>query len=267
MKGLVVAAGLSRRMQDLDAGANKVLLNLGDGKTLLSNLFDQFDAVGASPIYTTAGYDGAAVRDACRDRSTVLLNPFFEHYGVLSSLWAARPELYAAPFLLSVGDHYIEREAVVEFSKSQPEASILVQVELKKCDDEDMKVFINPRRELLTLSKTWPKKEGTAIGEFTGMVRFSSAGSRLFFDSLASLTWQAGAGPTLFIADVLMACHKREALAFHLSSDHRRMDVDFPSDYVKACDLYRTRPKQTTPAAEEVDAAAPYLEPTMARAA
>jgi choline kinase len=254
MKGLILAAGTSQRMQDLAASRNKVLLDLGGGKRILDNLLDQFEAVGIDQTYITVGFDAERVRHCSRGRATALYNPFFEHYGVLSSVWIARSELYATPFLLSVGDHYLEKSVLAEFVQDQPQTNVLVHVELKKCDDEDMKVFVAPNGELKSISKVWSRSAGKALGEFSGMIRFSAAGSRQFFDVLEDYAWSHKLDRETFLADVLTRCHKRDPLAFCLSSNHRRLDVDYPSDYTRACELYASRPRDdSAPAAPEDD--------------
>jgi hypothetical protein len=37
-----------------------------------------------------------------------VLNPFFEQYGILGSVWLARPHLDGVPFVFTTGDHYFE---------------------------------------------------------------------------------------------------------------------------------------------------------------
>lgn len=252
MKGLILAAGTSQRMQDLASTRNKVLLDLGGGKRILDNLLDQFEGVGVSQTYITVGFDAERVRHCSRGRATALYNPFFEHFGILSSVWIARPELYATAFVLSVGDHYLERSVISEFIQDQPDANILLHVELKKCDDEDMKVFVSGNGQLKSISKVWSRSAGKALGEFSGLIRFSATGSRLFFDTLEEYAWSHKLDHA-FIADVLMTCHKREPLAFCLSSNHRRLDVDYPSDYTQACELYAQRPDAAQDSEPETD--------------
>jgi hypothetical protein len=79
--------------------------------------------------------------------------------------------------------------------------------------------------------------EGPVLGEFTGLVRFSAEGSRQFFDTLDKHAWQHGIQG--YVADVLCVTHRKWELAFHLSADHRRVDVDFPCDLTRARELYR----------------------------
>ena len=64
MNGLIVAAGLSSRLQDLGEHRNKVLLDLG-GATLLGNLLSHFHQVSLGEIFVVAGFDGPAVRTHC----------------------------------------------------------------------------------------------------------------------------------------------------------------------------------------------------------
>jgi choline kinase len=238
MKGLIAAAGLSSRLQDLGEKRNKVLCDLG-GETILHNLLHLFELAGISETLVAAGFDASSVRLHCGQRACCLLNPFFEHHGILSSLWIARPHLDGSAFLFTVGDHYFEWPRLQAFLGDQPQADILVDVELKQCDDEDMKVFVNRSGALRTMTKTC--LDGTVLGEFTGMVRFSADGSQQFFETLEKHAWQHGIQG--YVADVLCATHRKWELAFHLTSDHRRVDVDFPCDLTRARNLYRQRLK------------------------
>jgi choline kinase len=234
MKGLIAAAGLSTRLQDLSEKRNKVLLDLG-GETLLGTILTHFNQVDITETLVVVGFDAPAVRDSCRQRATCLLNPFFEHYGIIGSVWQARPLLDGVPFVFTAGDHYFALPRLQTFLADQPEADVLVDVELKTCDDEDMKVYINRAGKLRTMSKTLLKD--TVLGEFTSLVRFSAEGSRQFFDALEKHVWQHGIQG--YVADVLCSYHRKWELAFHLSTDHRRIEVDYPCDLTKARQLYR----------------------------
>ncbi len=235
MKGFIAAAGLSSRLQDLGEKRNKVLFDLG-GDTILGNLLGLFEKANLDDILVAAGFDGLAVRTYCGQRARCILNPFFERFGILSSVWLARPHLEGSPFLFTVGDHYLEPARLQAFLADQPDADILVDVDLKKsCDDEDMKVFLTRTGGLRTMTKTC--LEGTVLGEFTGMFRCSAEGSTQFFDMLERHVWQHGIEG--YVADVLCTTHRKWPLAFHLSADHRRVDVDFPCDLARARELYR----------------------------
>jgi choline kinase len=238
MHGLIAAAGLSTRLQDLGEKRNKVLLDLG-GDTILGTILGNFYRAGLAPVFVAAGFDAPAVRTFCTTRTTppptVILNPFFAAYGILGSVWLARPHLDGSPFVFTTGDHYCAGERFDAFLHDQPEADVLVDVEIKTCDDEDMKVFLSREGKLRTITKTFLR--GPVLGEFTGAVRFSAEGSRGFFDTLEKHVWQHGIQG--YVADVLCAYHRKWELAFHLSADHRRVEVDFPCDLDRARALYR----------------------------
>lgn len=243
MKGLIAAAGRSTRLQDLGEKRNKVLLDLG-GESILGTILTHFEQAGLGPVYVAVGADATAVRAACQHRAVALLNPFYEHYGILGSIWVARPHLDGEPFVFTTGDHYFALPRFETFLADQPEADILVDVELKTCDDEDMKVYLSRTGTLRTITKN--VIDGPVLGEFTGAVRFSAEGSRQLFDTLEKHVWQHGIQG--FLADVLCACHRRRELAFHLSQDHRRVEIDFPYDLNRARSLYkqhRSMPRQT----------------------
>ncbi len=234
MHGLILAAGLGTRLGDLCDKQNKVLLDLG-GVTLLENLLNHFERCSITETLVTVGHDANSVRQAVGHRARCLLNPFFEKYGILGSVWLARPILDGQPFLVTTGDHYIALPRLQAFLADQPAADVLVDVEIKTCDDEDMKVFLNRRGELRTITKTF--LDGPVVGEFTATVRFSAEGSRQFFDVLEKHVWQHGIQG--YLADVLCTYHRKWELTFHLSNDHRRVEVDFPYDLARARDLYR----------------------------
>jgi choline kinase len=234
-RGLIAAAGLSTRLQDLGDRHNKVLLDLG-GETLLGTILHNFDRAGIAPALVVAGFDGLAVQDFCQRRAACILNPFFEHYGILGSLWVARPHVDGVPFVFTTGDHYFAFPRLQAFLEDQPAAEVLLDVDLKPCDDEDMKVYVDRAGELRAMTKTFLKKD-TVLGEFTATVRFSAEGSRQFFTTLEKHAWQHGIQG--YLADVLCTYHRKWQLAFHLSHDHRRVEVDFPCDLARARQLYR----------------------------
>jgi choline kinase len=232
-RGLIAAAGLGTRLQDLSDKRNKVLLDLG-GESVLATIFGNFEQAGLADTVVVAGFDAPTVRMACGNRAAVLLNPFYEHSGILGSVWLARPLFDGAPFVFTTGDHYFALPYFQAFLADQPAADTLVDVELKACDDEDMKVFLNRTGKLRTITKTL--LDGTVLGEFTSLVRFSAEGSTQFFDTLEKHVWQHGIQG--YVADVLCAMHRKYELAFHLSSDHQRVEIDFPCDLTVARKLY-----------------------------
>jgi choline kinase len=233
MKGLIAAAGTSTRLQDLADRHNKVLLDLG-GATVLGTILDHFEQCGVAETTVVVGFDAPAVRTACGTRARCVLNPFFEHYGILGSLWVARPHFEGEPFVFTVGDHYFSPGRLRAFLDDQPGADVLADVELKTCDDEDMKVFVNRTGQLRTITKTF--LDGPVLGEFTGAVRFSAEGSAQLFTTLEKYAWQHGLQG--YVADVLCALHRRWGVAFHLSPDHDRVEIDFPCDLTRARELF-----------------------------
>jgi choline kinase len=228
-------------LQDLSEKRNKVLLDLG-GETLLANILNHFEQAGIAPSVVLVGFDAPAVRLGCNGRAACVLNPFYAGHGILSSVWLARHHLDGEAFVFTTGDHYFELPRLLALLQDQPEADVLVDVQIKTCDDEDMKVYLNHEDKLRTITKTCLK--GRVLGEFTGLVRFSAEGGRQFFDQLEKYAWQHSIRQG-YVADILCAYHRKWELAFHLGGDHRRVEVDFPCDLDRARELYRQQ-RQTT---------------------
>ena len=234
MKGLITAAGRGSRHAGLSEKTNKVLLDLG-GTSLLHNILDQYSQSGIDECYVVVGFQAPLVRNHCGGRSTCILNPFYVHSSILSSIWLAQPYLMGQPFVLTPGDHYFEFERLQRLLQEQPFADVLVDVHLKACHDEDMKVYVTGSGHLHTMTKR--HFDEAILGEFTSLVRFSALGSRQFFEFLEKYVWQHGIQG--YLADVLCAYDRKHSLDFHLSDDHRRVDVDFPCDLTKARQLYQ----------------------------
>jgi choline kinase len=238
MKGLIAAAGRGTRLQDLAERQNKVLLDLG-GASILSTILTHFEETGIAETFVVVGFDASSVRSACHRRAQCVFNPFYEHYGILGSIWLARAHLEGQPFVFTTGDHYFSLDHLRAFLADQADADILVDVEMKECDDEDMKVFLNRSGKLRTITKTC--LDGPVLGEFTGLVRFTAEGSTQLFATLERHVWHQGIQG--YLADVLCAIHRQWDLAFHLSNDHRRIEVDFPYDLLRAKQLYTQEQK------------------------
>ena len=75
------------------------------------------------------------------------------------------------------------------------------------------------------------------LGEFTGRARFSAAASQPLFSTSERHAWHVGIRS--YLADVLCTYHRRWDPAFHLSTDHQRVDMDFPCDLAEARELYQ----------------------------
>src|SRR4051812_35976646 len=86
-----------------------------------------------------------------------------------ASGWPA-PTSRGVPLSSPRGDHYFAPTRLSHFLADQLDADVLVDVDMKNCDDEDMKVFLNRQGKLRTMTKTF--LEGPCLGEFTGLVRF-----------------------------------------------------------------------------------------------
>jgi choline kinase len=94
MKGLIAAAGLSTRLQDLGDRRNKVRLDLG-GVSILSTILTNFENAGVTATLVVVGHDASAVRVECGPR-TRLFTTLERH------VWAHGIEGYLADILCAV---------------------------------------------------------------------------------------------------------------------------------------------------------------------
>ena len=200
-RGLIAAAGLSTRLQDLSDQRNKVLLDLG-GETILATILRNYASVGIAQPLVAVGLDAHAVRQACQGKAECLYNPFFSAFGILSSVWLARPQLEGHPFLFTTGDHYFTQARLEALLADQPEADILVDVA------EDVRR--RGHEGLRQSARQVPHHDQDHAGRpDPGRVHWSAAlsaeGSNQLFSTLEKQVWHRGIQG--YVADILCDAH------------------------------------------------------------
>lgn len=107
MTGLVLAAGIGKRLAPLTDERPKGLIELG-GRSLLARLLDGLQAAGIRETAVVVGFKHQAIRAALGDSHRgmpvrYLLNPAFEK-GPRLSLWTGRAEFERDDVVLADGD-------------------------------------------------------------------------------------------------------------------------------------------------------------------
>ena len=238
-RGLIAAAGLSTRLQDLGDKRNKVLLDLG-GESLLATILTQLRA-GRHRRH------GRRRRLRRPRRAHGLRHPRpLRPQPLLRALRHPRQRLAgprrsstASPFVFTTGDHYFALPRFQAFLADQPEADVLVDVELKACDDEDMKVFLNRTGKLRTMTKTF--LEGPVLGEFTGAGPLQRRGQH----AVLRRPWKSTSGSTASRATSPTSSVPSTASGnwpFTSATTTDRVEVDFPCDLTRARQLYAAAP-------------------------
>ena len=156
---VILAAGSGSRLMPLTRNTPKMLLDLGDGTTLLERQIDTAIHCGlVSEIVIVSGYLSDQVESKIQffDKLIpirVLYNPFYDTTNNLVSVWCTHHLLYDRDFIISNGDNIYEHE-VLDTVLAHSRDTIQLTVDRKACyDEDDMKVQVGARNEVVRIGK------------------------------------------------------------------------------------------------------------------
>ncbi|MGC9667537.1 NTP transferase domain-containing protein [Planosporangium sp. 12N6] len=192
MIGVVLAAGLGRRLAPHAQGLPKALLPIGQGVAIFDVILGNLAAVGierlAVVVSDAAPYFADRVPDA-RQRHGIameLIQNRRPEWNNAYSLWLAR-HAFAEGAIIVNGDtlHPVEVERAL-LARSD-DALVLAVDSARPTDAEAMKVTLRPDRYVDRISKQLPPT--SAYGEYIGVSLVRRAGARALADALEA-TWR-----------------------------------------------------------------------------
>jgi choline kinase len=200
--GMVLAAGLGKRLGHETAELPKTLLGVDGDRTILDIALANFAHVGIGDAVIVTGYahDRLAERAPALERRhgvtlTLLFNDRALEWNNAYSLWCAR-DAFAEGVLLANGDTV--HPAVVEerlLEARGPELVIAVD-DVKPLGEEEMKVHVTADGHLDRINKALDP--GTAQGEYIGVTLVEPAAAGALADALET-TWRRD--PQLYYED------------------------------------------------------------------
>ena len=167
MIGVILAAGMAKRLRPLTDERPKCLLKVG-GRTLLERTVDAMHQAGISEFVVVTGYRAEMIREFLDSYNpqlsfTYLHNADYEHNNNIYSLWMAMQEVRGQEILLMDSDILCDPKAVAEVA-AQP-VSVLA-VNRHELGEEEMKVVVDSEMHITEISKTCRPEE--AMGESVG---------------------------------------------------------------------------------------------------
>jgi choline kinase len=186
MIGVILAAGMAKRLRPLTDKMPKCLLKVGE-RTLLERTVDAMRQCGISEFVVVTGYRGDMIRDFLNDyaqkigtvRFTFLHNADYEHNNNIYSLWMAGEVVRGKEFLLMDSDIFCDPAAVVRIA-SEPTSALAVN--RHECGDEEMKVVVDADLRITEISKTCRPED--AIGESVGIEKITPDYSEALYREL-----------------------------------------------------------------------------------
>ena len=195
MIGVILAAGMAKRLRPLTDTKPKCLLEVG-GKTLLQRTVDAMAATGITEFVVVTGYRADQIREAIGQWSalngqspkfTFLHNADYEHNNNIYSLWMSGKVVRGQEFLLMDSDILCDPETVAVIARQETSALAVNRHEL---GEEEMKVVVDADMHITEISKTCRPED--AIGESVGIEKFTADHSTALFRELDQMIEQEG---------------------------------------------------------------------------
>lgn len=191
MIGVILAAGMAKRLRPLTDEKPKCLLEVG-GKTLLQRTVDAMISAGVKEFVVVTGYRENMIREFLTvnyPQYTVhfIDNPDYEHNNNIFSLWLAMQQLHGSEVLLMDSDILCDPEAVRRVARKTNPALAMQQHEL---GEEEMKIVVDEAGRITEISKTCSPAD--AIGESVGIEKMTPAYTEAIYQELRKMILDEG---------------------------------------------------------------------------
>ena len=191
MIGVILAAGMAKRLRPLTDEKPKCLLEVG-GKTLLQRTVDAMISAGVKEFVVVTGYRAEMIREFLTVNYQLSIinyidNVDFEHNNNIFSLWLAMQKLHGQEVLLMDSDILCDPEAVRRVARKTNPALAMQQHEL---GEEEMKIVVDEVGRITEISKTCSPAD--AIGESVGIEKMTPAYTEAIYQELRKMILDEG---------------------------------------------------------------------------
>ena len=168
MIGVILAAGMAKRLRPLTDNSPKCLLRVGE-RSLLQRTVDALIAGGIDELVVVTGYLRNLIEDFLKAnypqlKISFIDNPDYATTNNIYSLWLAIEIVGGKDFILLDSDILFDPEIVARMLR-QERTSLAVNAH--ELGDEEIKVIVDDERNVVELSKTCSPTK--AIGESVGI--------------------------------------------------------------------------------------------------
>ena len=186
MIGVILAAGMAKRLRPLTDERPKCLLTVGQ-RTLLQRTVDGIIAAGISELVVVTGYRAQMIRDFLTSHYPDLTihfidNPDYAHNNNIFSLWLTRPYTEGRDFLLLDSDILFDPQIIPAVLSAEGSALALNRHEL---GEEEIKVIVDDQNRVVEISKVCSIEQ--AIGESVGIEKMEAGYSAALFRKLEQM--------------------------------------------------------------------------------
>ena len=239
MLGVILAAGMAKRLRPLTDKMPKCLLEVG-GMTLLERTVKAMREAGIREFVVVTGYKAEMIRDfleayAQRESGvgfTFLHNADYEHNNNIYSLWMAGEFVRGKEFLLMDSDILCDPAAVARIAH-EPESALALN--RHECGEEEIKVIVDADGHITEISKVCSIQD--AIGESVGIEKMTADYSMALYKELDQMIVKEG------LIDVFYErCFERLIPQGHTfkvvdTTNYFSYELDTPEDFQRAQEL------------------------------
>lgn len=245
MIGVILAAGMAKRLRPLTDKCPKCLLEIG-GRTLLERTVDAMRNAGITEFVVVTGYKEYMIRTFLEDYAqqqnaqssghltfTFLNNADYEHNNNIYSLWMATQHLRGKEFLLMDSDILCDPKAVLEVASQPVTALALNRHDL---GEEEMKIVVDSEMRITEISKTCKVED--ALGESVGIEKIMSDYSVALTDELDQMICQEQLIDIFYERAFERLIPKGFTFKVVDTTHYFSYELDTPEDFEKAKELW-----------------------------
>ena len=191
MFGVILAAGMAKRLRPLTDECPKCLLKVGS-RTLLQRTVDAVSKTGINELVVVTGYKNNMIVDFLKTNYPSLTihfidNPDYAHNNNIFSLWLTRPFTEGKDFLLLDSDILFDPAIIPAVIEKEGAVLALNRHEL---GEEEIKVIVDAESYVKEISKVCSIRD--AVGESVGIEKMTADYSKALFQELQHMIVDEG---------------------------------------------------------------------------
>ena len=241
MIGVILAAGMAKRLRPLTDTKPKCLLKVGN-RTLLERTVRAMQQAGITEFVVVTGYRGDQIRSFLENLEPLdnlekptfhfLHNADYEHNNNIYSLWMAGEVVRGKDFLLMDSDILCDPAAVVCIAQMQEPALALNRHEL---GEEEIKVIVDADGHITEINKTCNPAD--AIGESVGIEKMTAAYSKAIYKELDQMITKEGLIDIFYERAFERLIPQGYTFKVVDTTDYFSYELDTPEDFQSAQEL------------------------------
>lgn len=241
LKGIIIGAGRGKRLRPYTDDRPKCLVPVG-GRPILDWILGAFREVGLDQLVFVGGYRMADIERHAPEL-TFVENSQWEHNNILASL------MYAEPFMAD-GFVCAYSDTIITSRLLEPLMTATGDITLALDASWNERHGARPSQYDALVEGTWVDGDrvtriervlppGDAVGEFTGVVRFSPAGARRFIDAFHECRQRFAGRPfhhgktfeVAYLVDLVQELIDRGEPVDHVACANAYAEIDTVEDY------------------------------------